>query len=235
MLQGSLDSFGFEEVAMFLAATQKTGRLDLDGDRGSGSLWFVDGDVVAAVAAGVAAPAEVADAMFELLRCSSGAFAFIADEAAPAPGPAHEVASLLEQVGLALVEWHELAAIVPADDLRLSLVSEPPVDPVVLDAGQWRLVVALGPGATVADLSPVLGGELAVLRLVRDLVAAGLVEIGPAPAAILSPPVEPADLRLAAPPVGSDGTDHADPAGGGVPAAGQFDDGVLLSPRRDER
>lgn len=259
MLQGSLDSFGFEEVAMFLAATQKTGRLDLDGDRRSGSLWFVDGDVVAAVASDLGADAAVADVTFELLRCAWGEFAFLADEVAPAPGPAHEMAALLDQVGQALAEWHELAAIVPSEDHRITLVADAPLEPVVLDAGQWRLVAALSGGATVAELGPALGGELAALRLVRDLAALGLVEVDPAPAPPLAPAAE-AHPGTVAPPSGSSGpvpasglggpaappgygvvdrtdrTDRTGAAGGApTPPADRFDDGILLSLLPDER
>ena len=48
-LQGTLDTFALADVLRLLAATTKTGRLQIDGDRGVGSIWLVDGAVVAGV------------------------------------------------------------------------------------------------------------------------------------------------------------------------------------------
>ena len=178
MLQGSLDTFGLEDVVTFLAATQKSGRLHLNGDRGTGSLWFVHGDVVAAMAANVPLEADLADVVFELLRYARGEFSFTVGEAAPIPGPPHPVAPLLDRACAALEEWQELITVVPSPAHRLLLVAEPAEDQVVLDREQWRTVLAVARGCTVAELGETLAeAELPALRRVCDLLAKGLVEV----------------------------------------------------------
>ena len=49
-LQGTLDTFALPDVLRLLAATRKTGRLRITGDRGTGSAW-VDAGAVQAVEA----------------------------------------------------------------------------------------------------------------------------------------------------------------------------------------
>ena len=45
-LQGTLDTFALADLVQLLASTQKTGELMIEGDRGSGRLWFLDGALV---------------------------------------------------------------------------------------------------------------------------------------------------------------------------------------------
>jgi Domain of unknown function (DUF4388) len=218
VLQGSLDTFGLEDVVAFLAATAKTGRLHLSGDRGTGSLWFAAGDVVAAMAANVPLQADISDVVFELLRYRRGEFAFALGERAPDPGPPHAVAPLLEQVQVALEEWRELTAAVPSADHRVRLLAEPLDDHVILDRVQWRTILAVGAGSTVAELGDALGeGELPVLRRVCDLLAKGLVEVlDPSSQAATSGPLT---TRRAEPaPIQSDAAHTAAAVGAGADA-----------------
>lgn len=178
MLQGSLDTFGLEDVVTFLAATAKTGRLHLNGDRGTGSLWFASGDVVAAMAANVPLEADIGDVVFELLRYGRGDFAFSLGEAAAAGGPPHAVAPLLDHARGALEEWRELTDVVPSLQHRVLLLAELVDEHVILDREQWRTVLAIGPGSTVAEVGEALReGEVPVLRRVCDLLAKGLIEV----------------------------------------------------------
>lgn len=191
VLQGSLDTFGLEDVVTFLATTTKTGRLRLDGDRGTGSLWFDAGDVVAAAAADVPLEADLADVVFELLRYDRGDFAFALGEVTATAGPPHAVAPLLDQARGAIEEWRQLTAVVPSPEHVVALAAELVDDHVTLDREQWRAVLAIGPWTTVAELGDALGeGELPVLRRVCDLVAKGLVEV-------LDPVDEPAEVPAA--------------------------------------
>ena len=80
-LQGSIDTFALADVLRLLASTGKTGRLGLDGDRGSGHVVVVAG-AVAEVAPPAPAHEAVAteEAMFELLRFEQADFVFHADD-----------------------------------------------------------------------------------------------------------------------------------------------------------
>ena len=78
-LQGNIDSFSVVDVLRLLGSSSKSGRLVVDGDRGSGSLWLGDGSVLGGTttrtgASAVAAPPS--EVLFDVLRFSEGAFVF---------------------------------------------------------------------------------------------------------------------------------------------------------------
>lgn len=204
-LQGTLDTFELPDVLRLLASTRKTGRLHLRGDRGEGDVWLADGQVVGVATAG--AGDDVADGLFELLRAHEGAFAFEPDEAPAAPGQPTDVEPLLVAAEARLVEWREIEAVVPSVAALVVLEPELPTEDVTVDAGTWRLVATIGDGTTVGELGERLRlGEVAVSKVVRDLVALGLVAVRAPVAAIdtqaasLAPTPAPApEPPLAAP------------------------------------
>lgn len=178
MLQGTLETFGLGDVLTLLATTGKTGRLRLDGDRGTGSLWFDSGEVVGATAGNVPADTELTDVLFELLRFGQGEFSFRIGERLADSGPPQAVQPLLTGASELLVEWRELTAVVPSLVHQVVLVADLVDDQVVLDRDQWRTVLAIGSGCTVGALSEALGvAEVPVLRRVCELLDRGLVEV----------------------------------------------------------
>lgn len=191
-LQGTLDTFELPDVLRLLASTRKTGRLHLRGDRGAGDVWLAAGQVVGVATA--ATGTDVHDGLFELLRAHEGAFAFEPDESPGAPAPPADVEPLLAAAEDRLVEWREIEAVVPSLAARISLEPELPAAEVTVDADAWRLVATIGGGMTVGQLGDVVGlGEVAVSKVVRDLVALGVVAVGPAVAAA------PVEAPVAAP------------------------------------
>lgn len=190
MLQGTLDTFGLAEVLALLATTAKTGRLHVNGDRGTGSVWLDDGEIVSSTATNLPVDAELAEVLFEVLRYEQGNFTFNPAEAPVEPGPPQPVAPVVEQANELLVEWRELTAVVPSLQHRVLLVADLVDDDVTLDRQQWRTVLAIGPGRTVAELSQALGvSEVPVLRRVCELLDRGLLEVldPEAPAPVASP------------------------------------------------
>jgi len=179
-LQGTLDTFELPDVLRLLASTRKSGRLHLRSDRGEGDVWLADGRVVGAEAGGTA---DVADALFELLRAHEGAFAF---EPGESPGKAAEPADvepLLAGAEAKLVEWRAIEAVVPSLAAWVGLAPELAGPEVTVPADTWRLVATIGSGVTVGELGQILGlGEVAVSALVRDLVDLGLGAVTAAPA-----------------------------------------------------
>ena len=182
-LFGTLDTFALPDVLRLLAATSKSGRLDLDltGASGPGALWLVDGLVAAVAAPGAQPSAPSADVVFELLRRPQGSFTFDADGTSEVEGRAAEVEELLAGAGELLAEWRDIEAVVPSLDVVVRLRGELVGEQVTVSAAQWRLLVGVGSGTTVRGLGAARSlGELAVSRAVKDLFDAGLVEIGPA-------------------------------------------------------
>lgn len=177
-LQGSLDTFALPDVLRLLGATRKTGHLRIDGSRGSGNVWVDTGAVVAADATGASTGAAPVEVVFELLRYPDGAFVFDAGRTTSAAGAPNEVEPLLEEADRLIAEWREVEAVVPSMAAWVTLVTELPRPTVAVQAEQWRYIVAVGGGTSVADLGEGFDlGELAACRAVKGLVEAGLVDV----------------------------------------------------------
>lgn len=187
-LQGTLDTFALADLVRLLATTSKTGELAIDGDRGSGRLWFADGQLVGGEPAGD----DLADAVFALLRTQEGDFAFHADVA---PDGAREPRSALDVLATAearLEEWRPIEELVPSPAVALTLRDELPADEVTISRDLWARLVAIGGGTTAGALGEALGlDEHATGFAVRDLVDAGLVEVGDVVEDAVEPDPEP--------------------------------------------
>ncbi len=174
-LQGTLDTFALADLVRLLATTSKTGELAIDGDRGSGRLWFADGQLVG----GEPTADDLADVVFALLRTEEGDFAFHADVA---PDDAREPQSALDVLATAearLEEWKPVAELVPSPRVAVTLRDELDADEVTIDRDRWRTLVAVAAGTTAEDLGAALGlDETATAFAIRDLVEAGLVAVG---------------------------------------------------------
>jgi hypothetical protein len=182
-LQGTLDTFALADVLRLLATTKKSGRLRVTGDRGSGSVWVDGGQVVATELAVPGATDDgPAHTLFTLLRFVAGSFTFESGASASQAGTPLDVEPLLGQAEMLLVEWRAIEAVVPSLDAWLVLRSELEGD-VVVDAGRWRVIAAVGGGASAGTVGETIGaGELDVLRAVKELVELGLVEVVERPA-----------------------------------------------------
>lgn len=175
-LQGTLETFSVPEVLRLLASTRKTGLLAIGGDRGTGQTWLVDGELVGAESENEPA-GDVTAVLFDLLRFAFGEFVFEAGTTSADPGPPLDVEATLARAETLLAEWSELTAVIPSLDTPIRLVPEL-ADPVTVSPEQWYAVVAVGDGTTAGAIGRHCGlGELDTYRRVRDLVAAGLVDI----------------------------------------------------------
>ena len=219
-LEGTLDTVSLPEVLQLLAAG-KTGRLQLDGPRGSGAILIRGGRVAAADTprtGPVEATSDLAEAVFELLRWDTGSFSFAAS--VPAPGDGDEQSAgvppdeVLAEAHGRLERWRAVEAVVPSLSCAVDVVDELDGPAATVEASSWPVLIAAARSATVGDVGQRLGlDEVAASGAVRDLVDAGLLRIGPAvPAAPLtSSPSEPPAHR-------TEGDDHggSNPSDGGV-------------------
>ncbi len=191
-LQGTIDSFALSDVLRLLNASGKTGRLIVNGDRGSASLWMVGGQLVGGSTSGEPHAPEIVDVVFDVLRFGQGSFIFENDAQCPNPSEPMLIIPALEQAEAALAEWLEIVRVVPSLDSVVTLAPELPHPEVVVDQACWTSIVAVGGSVTVIELGNRLGlGELPVCRLVRALVSAGFVAVGPAAEPEPEPEPEP--------------------------------------------
>ena len=181
-LQGTIESFALADVLRLLSQSSKTGRLIVNGDRGSANLWISAGELVGGGSAAQPHADDVVDVLFDMLRFESGSFIFESDATAPSPQPPTAVGPALEQAEAAIGEWHEIVRVVPSLDAWVSLAPELPHAEVVVDQACWTSIVTIGGGVRVAELAARLDlGELPVSRLVRALVTAGFVQVDAEP------------------------------------------------------
>lgn len=178
-LQGSLDDFALPDVLALLASTKKTGELHVSGERGGGRLWLRAGEVVWAEAGEAT---DTADCVFELLRATGGQFRFTSDVTPPDETSPQPVEPLLAEATARLAEWAGIEQVVPSLAAVVRLEPEPPAPEVVVSAEQWRALVAVAEGGTVAAVARALGtGEFGACRAVKELVDAGLVAVATGP------------------------------------------------------
>lgn len=176
-LQGTLDTFALPDVLRLLAATKKSGQLNISGSRGAGSAWVSGGDVTSVVVDHAPLAVEPVDALFELLRFEDGSFTFDA-EAAPPEGQHLDVEPLIESAQALLEEWREIEAVVPSLTSWVTLRPRLRDEAVTIDQERWATLVAVGSGATVGAIGEALAlAELPVSRAVGALVELGAVEV----------------------------------------------------------
>ena len=231
-LQGMLETIPLPDVLALLSATKKSGELRVTGSRGDGRLWLSDGAVVGADVPRAATPV---DAVFELLRLTSGNFAFESGSTAPEPGAPIAVDVLLSEAQKRLGEWRAIEAVVPSMGCTVSLAPELEAESVTISRRQWKDLVAVVTAGDVSGVARRLSvGEYEACRSVKDLADAGLVAVGAAPKAAPVPPPAAAKAeavpetptlqqgpsdRRAAPPVAVDTGGHR-PAAAEPPAPG---------------
>ncbi len=192
-LQGTLDTFALNDVLRLLATTHKTGRLRVTADRGSGSVWFDGGSLVAASTSTTTVSDPLATVIFELLRHREGSFIFEPDVTTPDAGAPVDIDSILRDAERLVIEWREIEAVVPSLDAYVTLSQSLPRAEVVVDAARWKLVVGVGAGATVRQLGASLGlSEIEVSKAAKDAVETGLLRVEaavpPAPKFTPTPP-----------------------------------------------
>jgi hypothetical protein len=180
-LQGTLDTFALADVLRLLANTRKSGRLELEGDRGAGRVWLGDGQMIGGEAPAGARTDSLEEVVFHLLRFETGDFEFHADDLPDGPMGPFDVEEILIQAEQSLVEWRDIEVVVPSMDGWLTLVAElgDPERTVKLTAEDWQMVAAIGGGTRVVDLAVAMEAtDLRVCRSVKVLVERELVAVG---------------------------------------------------------
>lgn len=196
-LSGTLDTFALPDVLRLLATTAKSGRLRITGDRGSGSVWVEDGDVVATelTASNGFAPS-ASEVIFGLLRFDNGSFTFESGARAAHADHPNSMEPILADAENMLAEWRSIEEVVPSLEVWVGLISKLNGPDVMIDANRWCCIAAVGSGAQVGAVAETLElTEIEACRTVKELIELGLVELvdepigAVAPAAILAEPI----------------------------------------------
>jgi hypothetical protein len=189
-LQGSIDTFALDDVLRLVASTAKTGRLSLRGTRGRGELVVLDGRLLDGSVTTDQRVGDLYELVFELLRFEDGEFEFDAEHVDGIDGvEAADVEDVLNGAAELLAEWREIERAVPSGRASVRLLVEGPGNTVKIEPAQWRVVAAVGSGASVHDVAEQLdASNLAIGRLLRSLVDAGLVGIDEIEAASVAEP-----------------------------------------------
>ena len=204
-LQGTLDTFALPDVLRLLATTRKSGRLLVQGDTGTGSLYLDGGSIVAGET--TFAPTEAGhEVLFELLRLGDGSFLFDPADTTDNGGAPAEVEDVINAAEASHAEWLDLSTVVPSLDVAITLAEDLPGDAATVDGDRWHLIVGIGSGTTVRALADRLElRELPVLRATRGLVDDGLATIGGHTVAPVSqPPTAPSKPAADLPAIGDD-------------------------------
>ena len=189
-LHGTLETFALPDVMALLAATKKSGELRVVGGKIDGRVHLAEGRVVAAE---VGRADSFVDAVFELLRLTSGKFSFDADKAPSDPSDPVEVEPLLFEAQGRLTEWRGIEAVIPSMDHGVVLVSDLTDPHVTLASDQWRMLVTVAGVRCVSEVADRLGlGEYAVCKSLRELVESGVAAVTDPPAPAPKPAPKPA-------------------------------------------
>ena len=212
-LQGTLDTFALTDVLALLAGTKKRGELRVTGNTLSGSVWLDGGQLVGAE---VPRSPTLVDAVFELLRLEEGAFSFEQDSPPRIPMPPQSVGDVLADAEERIIEWRDIASVVPSLNVVVMLTPDPPGPTITLDVAQWRMLTGVADGRPLADVAhQFLLGEFEACRTVKQLVEMGLGTVHAAPArgaAAAAPAAAAAAAPAAAPPPAPAAPPQAPPA-----------------------
>jgi hypothetical protein len=199
-LQGDLDTFTLPEVLRLLAGAGKSGRLEVQGDRGTGTVLLRGGDVVGGVVEADRNAKEPADVVFELLRFRDGSFRFDAEHSVASVGNPSDVEQVLVCASDMMVEWGEVESVLPSLDGWLSLAPEIAPEEIIVSRHHWRMLATVAGGSSAHRLADRLGlTELSTYRAVRELVDAGTLVVDDARTDSAIEGLDPAAQSLSTP------------------------------------
>ncbi len=246
-LQGDLDTLALPDLLRLLAGSAKSGRLELEGDRGSGVALLYDGGVVGGDVQAAPNATDPVDLIFELLRFNEGTFRFDGDSPVTRHGSPFDVEMLLARAGEMLIEWHEVEVVMPSLDAWLTLAEDLASDEIIVSRHDWRILAAVGGGLSARQLADRLDlTELGVYCVVRDLVESATLVVNEARSDAIAdsddftpqPKEAPARARLDALAASFSPDDHIDAPAATMlpeplPGQGTSFDGAGVASRRE--
>lgn len=188
VLSGTLPYFPLETIVQLLAATKKTGRLDIAAGAESASLGMSEGRLVSAVAG-----EEEGDlALGAAFAVGAGEVDFVPMPAAPAANVSGELDELLDRAAGLRDRIGAVRTLIPSERSRFSLSERATRNPeITFTPEQWRVLLAVHPQRDVGMVAEQLRmRRLPTLMILADLIRGGSVDVVPPEAEVSWPYVE---------------------------------------------
>jgi len=201
-LRGAIADFPLETIVQLIAATSKTGQLELRDAIGEGGVLGFDAGRLVAASSGDDVGEPALGAVFATTR---GDFEFVPWNEPPAANLSGDLEQLLDR---AVQERDRIVTdrkVVPDDRTRFKLSDRAATrGEITMSAEQWRTLLAVNGERDLRTIAEQIHtGRLAALALLAGLVRAGMLDtLEPAPV----PPPLPEPAPAAAPSQGSQGS-----------------------------
>ncbi len=190
-LHGTLDTLSIPEILAMLEFREKTGALVVDGNFGSGTLYFKAGKLVAAEAPDLLISPEsdaqfealLIDVCFELLRQERGAFDFKADVLAEwERDNSFSIQDVLKAAQAAVDDWASISSVVPDMNVSLALAPNLSVAKITFNAAAWEIIAAIDGYRGITQLAAITEqSRIEVARALLSFIEMGAVVVADVP------------------------------------------------------
>jgi len=177
-LGGTFETLSVIDLVSWLDSLGRTGVLTVSTGGGELRVWMVPWGIAAAESPS-GRPLGPAEALFEVLTAGPVPWRFETGAATGGAGAPAPLVEVVERLDAMIMEWEELAALVPSGGASIRLAAEIHGE-VLVDADRWELVIALSSGPRPVDDLLGSAGDLVARRRLAELVRAGLAAVDPA-------------------------------------------------------
>ena len=187
-LRGTVAEFPLETVVQLLAATKKTGRVEIRSSDGPSTLGIGDGRLLSATSGEEEGELALGSAFTAL----DGEFDFVPMSAPPDANLSGEIDELLDKAAVVRDRLVAVRSLIPSARSHFSLSDRATrQDQITLTPDQWRALTKIDPKRDVEQVADELHmRKLPTMMLIADLIRGGFVDVVPAEAELSWPYVE---------------------------------------------
>ncbi|MBT9175455.1 MAG: hypothetical protein DDT22_01134 [candidate division WS2 bacterium] len=174
-LEGSLKSFGLEELIGMLSWGKKTGRLVLKTDNEVGEIFLKGGVPIHALVGQIKGE----DALFHVFLWMDGNFSFDTDVPSSVESINLPIDMIIKEAGERKRRWQEVQVRIPSFDVTLEPITQLEKDHVVLSADEWIILPMIFNRMTIKNIiltSPL--GSYRSMMAINSLIEQGVFSIG---------------------------------------------------------
>lgn len=174
-LEGSLKSFGLEELIGMLSWGKKTGKLLLKTDNEVGEIFLKGGIPIHAQVGQIKGE----DALFHVFLWMDGNFAFDTDISSPVESIDMPIEMVIKEAGERKRRWEEVQTQIPNFDVTLEPIAALEKDHIILSADEWIILPMIFNRKTIKNinLTSPLGSYRSVMAI-HSLIEQGVFSLG---------------------------------------------------------